>query len=458
MKQKKDRKEMLATDPLGPLLARLSIPAMISMLVMASYNVVDTIFVGWGVGPYGIAATASAAPLQFFVNAISMWFAVGTASLAARSLGAGDQDRAERALANGLTVAIIAGFVSLALGLVFLDSLITLTGSTDATRELTKDYLRIVFLGNPLTTVAILFNNSIRAEGDAKYAMGSMIIPAVLNAILDPLFIFGFHMGIKGAAWATVTGHIAMLVWNLCYYLYFRRSLVALNFQKMGLRYRVVREIVSVGLSEFARQGANCVCLALLMNQLARYGTAMHMAAYGILGKVTSLTIMPVFGLGQGMLPIVGYCWGAGLVQRARKAIELTVVVSLSITVVGEILILMFPQYLVLCFTNDPELIQVASRTLRIALLAFALLGIQNTGTVVFQALGFAGPALFLSLCRQVIFMIPAMILLPLRFGVLGIFLTYPTTDVLAFFVTVFMLIWYRRRLTALEGEALQNR
>lgn len=449
----KDRKEMLAKDPLGPLLARLSIPAMVSMLVMASYNVADTIFVGWGVGPMGIAATASAAPLQFFINAISMWFAIGTASMTSRCLGAKDQDRAERALANGFCLALIVGVALMFFCEFFLDSLITLTGSTPETRGLSAEYLRIVFLGNPLTTTAILFNNSIRAEGNAKYAMGSMIIPAVLNCILDPLFIFTFHMGIGGAAWATVTGHVAMLVWNLNYYLQRRHNLINLVMAKMRFQWSSVCEIVTVGFSEFCRQGANCVCLGLLMNQLAHYGSALHMAAYGILGKAASLSGMPVFGLGMGMLPIVGFCWGAHLFKRARKAIELALIVSIAVTTIGEILIELFPQYIVMCFTNDPKLIQVAIRVLRIAQAGFALLGFQNTGTVVFQALGFAGPALFLSLCRQVIFMIPAMLLLPLKFGVMGIFLTYPVTDTLAFFITLFMLIRYRKRLTGMEQE-----
>ena len=288
-----NRREMLATSPLFPLLIKLSVPAMLGMFVMASYNVVDAIFIGWGVGPLGIAATSVAFPMQLFVGALSMWIAMGTASLSSRKLGAGLEEDAERALANGFLMSGVLGVTTMTLGLIFVDDLIGLMGTAEPVASYAKEYLRIVFLGNPLIIVGMLFNNTIRSEGNTRYAMYSMVLPAILNVFLDPLFIFGFRMGMSGAAWATVTGQMVTLLWVLRYYLTGKRSLIELKFSKMSLRWAIDREILSVGASEFVRQGALTVANSILMNQISRYGTPQHIAAFSSMMKVSSLAVMP---------------------------------------------------------------------------------------------------------------------------------------------------------------------
>jgi len=448
-----NRREMLAKAPLLPLLIKLSVPAMLGMFVMASYNVVDAIFIGWGVGPLGIAATSVAFPMQLFVGALSMWIAMGTASLSSRRLGAGLDDDAERALANGCLMSSVLGFVTMTLGLTFVDQLIGLMGTGDPVAGYAKEYLRIVFLGNPLIIVGMLFNNTIRSEGNTRYAMYSMVLPAVLNVFLDPLFIFGFKMGMAGAAWATVTGQLVTFLWVLRYYLTGRRSLIELKFSKMPLRWEIDREILSVGASEFARQGALTVANSILMNQISRYGTPQHIAAFSIMMKVSSLAVMPIFGLGQGMQPIVGYCWGAGLYARARKTIELALGAALAITATAEVFLLTFPHVFVRAFTNDPEVVRLTVWGVRILQSTFAIVGFQVIGTVVFQALGFAGPALFLSMSRQVIFFIPALVFLPRFWGVTGVFASYPVADVAACCVTLGFLLVYRKRFRRLEEK-----
>ena len=448
-----NRREMLAKAPLLPLLIKLSVPAMLGMFVMASYNVVDAIFIGWGVGPLGIAATSVAFPMQLFVGALSMWIAMGTASLSSRRLGAGLDDDAERALANGFLMSSVLGFVTMTLGLTFVDQLIGLMGTGDPVAGYAKEYLRIVFLGNPLIIVGMLFNNTIRSEGNTRYAMYSMVLPAVLNVFLDPLFIFGFKMGMAGAAWATVTGQLVTFLWVLRYYLTGRRSLIELKFSKMPLRWEIDREILSVGASEFARQGALTVANSILMNQISRYGTPQHIAAFSIMMKVSSLAVMPIFGLGQGMQPIVGYCWGAGLYARARKTIELALGAALAITATAEVFLLTFPHVFVRAFTNDPEVVRLTVWGVRILQSTFAIVGFQVIGTVVFQALGFAGPALFLSMSRQVIFFIPALVFLPRFWGVTGVFASYPVADVAACCVTLGFLLVYRKRFRRLEEK-----
>ena len=446
-----NRREMLAKAPLLPLLIKLSVPAMLGMFVMASYNVVDAIFIGWGVGPLGIAATSVAFPMQLFVGALSMWIAMGTASLSSRRLGAWLDDDAERALANGFLMSSVLGFVTMTLGLTFVDQLIGLMGTGEPVAGYAKEYLRIVFLGNPLIIVGMLFNNTIRSEGNTRYAMYSMVLPAVLNVFLDPLFIFGFKMGMAGAAWATVTGQLVTFLWVLRYYLTGRRSLIELKFSKMPLRWEIDREILSVGASEFARQGALTVANSILMTQISRYGTPQHIAAFSIMMKVSSLAVMPIFGLGQGMQPIVGYCWGAGLYARARKTIELALGAALAITATAEVFLLTFPHVFVRAFTNDPEVVRLTVWGVRILQSTFAIVGFQVIGTVVFQALGFAGPALFLSMSRQVIFFIPALVFLPRFWGVTGVFASYPVADVAACCVTLGFLLVYRKRFRRLE-------
>ena len=449
-----NRKEMLGKEPLLKLLLKLSIPAMTGMFVMASYNVVDTIFIGWGVGPYGIAAAAAAFPVQFFVNALAMLVAIGTASLSSRKLGSGDDDGAERALGNGFLMSSAIGIAALAGGLLFLEPLVALTGTHDEVRALTITYLKIVFLGNPVVIVAMLFNNTIRSEGNTRYAMFSMVLPAVLNAFLDPLFIFVFKMGIAGAAWATVTGQVVMLAWNVRYYVSGHRSLIALKPSKMPLHRETAFEILSIGFSEFMRMAAMCISSGILMYQLSDYGSPYHIAAYGIMMKVSSIAVMPVFGIGQGMQPVVGYCYGAGLYQRARKAVEIAMICASTITVVGEIILQAFPHIFVMGFTDDPEVMRLTVWGVRILQSTFAIIGFQIIGTVTFQALGFAGPALFLSLSRQVIFFIPSLLILPRFFGITGVFMCYPVADIFACIITLVMLMIYKKKFKELERGA----
>lgn len=448
-----NRREMLANAPLLPLLIRMSLPAMAGMLVMASYNVVDGIFIGWGVGPLGIAATSVAFPIQLFVNALALWVAIGTASLTSRKLGAGEDDQAERALANGFTLSIGVGIFTIIVGLTFLKKLIGFMGTDPAIAKYAQQYLSIVLLGSPFITIGMLFNSTIRAEGNTKYAMYSMLIPAMLNVFLDPLFIFGFKMGMAGAATATVTGQFVTLVWVLRYYLTGNRSMIALKRAKMALRSFAVREIVTVGASEFARNAALTFCNAILMNQISTYGTPFHIAAFSIAMRVSSLAVMPLFGIGQGLQPIVGYCYGAGLYQRARKSIEIALLTATTITVVGEILIQCFPQIFAKAFTDDPEVIRLTIWCVRIVQSTFAILGFQVVGTVVFQSLGFALPALFLSLSRNIIFFIPTLFVLPHFFGVAGVFLTYPVSDIAACLITLVLLLVYRKKFKTMESR-----
>lgn len=452
-----DRRKMLGEMPLLPLLVKQSLPAITGMLVMASYNIVDTLFVGWGVGPLAIAATAAAFPVQMFANALAMLSAVGTASRTSRALGAGCDARAETSLGNGFILSMVLGLLNLIFGILFMAPLIKLCGgSAPELQPLMREYLTIIFLGTPVSAMAMLFNNSIRAEGNMRYAMGSMIIPALVNTVLDPIFIFVFHMGIAGAAWATVLAQCCMFLWNLLYYTSGRtNNLVHLRISRMRPSFEALRDILGIGFSEFIRLSALSISGAIAMNQVARYGNSMYVAAIGLVFRINSLAIMPVFGIGQGLQPIVGYCYGSKQYTRARKAAELALVTATCVVVVLEVICMVFAPQLIKLFTNDAQLIAIGGPVLRTIQLGLCVVGVQITGTVIFQALGIALPALVLSLSRQILFFIPLMLILPSLFGIQGALSVYPVSDFCSFFLTAVLLWTYRKKF--MNPEILAN-
>lgn len=447
-----DHREEFLKGSLLALLVKSSLPAMAGMLAIASYNLVDSIFIGHGVGPLGIAATSAALPLQLFVSGLAQWVAVGTSSMVARCLGAEDDESAELALGNGLFIALGLGIVTLVAGLGLMADLISAMGVDPGVAAYAKEYLGVIFWGNPLVLASVLLSSAIRAEGNTRYVMWAMTVPVTVNIFLDPVLIFGLGMGMRGAALATVTGEFVMLGWCLRYYLK-GRGLVALRRIRMRLRGRVVREIVSVGASEFLHFGAMAGANGLLMAQFSRWGTPLHIAAYAIMLEVSTIAIMLVSGLGQGMLPVVGYCYGARDHARARRGIELSLALGVAISSVAEVILLVFPATFARAFTVDAEVVRLTVWGARILQSTFALVGLQIIGAAVFQVLGFAAPAAFASTCRLVVFFVPALLILPRFWGITGVFLSYPFADVAAAAVTIGMLWHYRVCFRQIESD-----
>lgn len=440
---------------------KLSVPAMTGMLVMASYNVMDTIFVGRGVGPLGLGAVAAAFPIQFIVHALAMLVGVGTASLVSRSLGAGDIEKAERALGNALIMALIAGVMVSTLGRTCLPFLSDLTGAPMEVRPFLHDYLGTIFFGSPLLVSGITMNCVIRAEGNAKIAMLSMVLSALTNIALDPLFIFVLKMGVKGAAIATVIAQGVTVSWALAHYMMPGRSSITLRRTNVRLRLDIVKEVLAVGGSEFARISAQSVAGLIILNRLSIYGGTDAIAAQGIVQKLMSLSIMPIFGIAQGLQPVVGYAYGASDVFRAKRAVELGLIGASAISIGTSILLIAFPDPIVRVFTDDPALLSMANRFIKVALSFYCLVGFQVIGTATFQALGLARPSMIMSLSRQVLFLIPLALILPPIFGLQGVFLVYPTADLGAAALTLWFLIHYRKRLIGgktpeeiVQGEA----
>jgi len=425
----------LGKEPIGSLLLRLSLPAMVGMLVQASYNLVDAFFIGWGVGPMGLAGTAVAFPLHFFVMGIATMGGIGAASLVSRSLGAGDAERADRALGTLVTLALAAGLSAAFLGRAFLPQLLALLGASGAILPPARTYIAIILLGIPFHVLGVGLNNVVRAEGNARVAMFTMLVSAGANTVLDPLFIFGFGWGIAGAAWATVISQALVVAW-LGNYLFSGHSALKLKPEHLVPRKDILRQIVAVGASEFARLTASGFTATVVVHSMGRFGSPLAVAAYGVISRVLSLFFMPMMGISQGLQPILGYNYGAGNWSRAHRSVRLSVTAATVVSTAGFLVLTLFPGPVFGLFTADAELRAIGTRSLRMMTLGFAFIGFQTIGSTLFQALGKGAPALFLSLSRQVLLFLPLVIVLPRLLGLPGVWLAFPAADLLSAFIT----------------------
>lgn len=430
------RTKFLGEEKISRLLVKLSLPATVGMLVQASYNIVDALFIGHGVGSLGLAGTAVAFPLQLMILAMATTGGVGAASLISRSLGAGEIERADRTLGTLITTSLAFGFLTAFLAWKFLDPLLLLLGATPEIFPCAKAYTEVILFGIPLQIFGISLNHVIRAEGNARIAMFSLLVSAFGNMALDPIFIFTFDMGIAGAAWATVISQGAVVVWVGHYFLTGKSSL-RLHRNHLPPRTDILGEVLAIGSSEFARLSANSILVAVLVRSLGIYGSDLAVAAYGVVSRVASLSFMPIIGIGQGLQPILGYNYGARLYDRAHEVINRSIVAATIFSTVAFLLLTLLPGPIFSLFTPDPELRALGARTMRFMNLGFFCLGFQIIATAMFQALGKARPALFLSLSRQVLLFLPIVFVLPRFLGIMGVWLAFPLSDILATLLTL---------------------
>jgi putative MATE family efflux protein len=447
-----DRNHILADEDIGGLLWRLSVPAMIGMAVMASYNLVDAIFVGRGVGTLGIGALAICFPVQLINLAIGQLIGMGAASIISRALGAGDEARAHRAFGNALMLVIILAVILTASALIFLDQLLKVFGATKEILPYARDYLSIILWGTAFRFYAMSQNNIIRSEGRAKVAMTVMIIGAGVNIVLDPIFIFGLGMGMRGAALATVLAQACTTTF-IIHYFSSGRSSISMTLRDLLPSPPVIREMLAVGMSSFGRMVAGSAVVVILNRTLGHYGGNLAIATYGVLNRLLHFAFMPMMGFAQALQPVAGFNYGARRFDMARLSLRVSSVRSTVFATGAFVLMVVFAGPMVQLFTRDPELIALSVPALRIVAIAFPVVGLQVMGATMFLALGRAGPALFLSLSRQIIFLIPLVLLLPLAMGLTGVFVAFPVADVLATAVTVVMLRREFKRLRGLEGE-----
>ncbi len=429
------------TDELGKenisrLIYQYSLPATIGMVVAATYNIADTIFIG-RLGSEAIAALSIAFPVQMFLAAIGVGVGVGAASLISRSLGAGDVRTAEKAIGQVISLALIFGLLVAVLSIFYLQPLLSLIGARGVVLGYAEDYTAAITTGSLFFFLILGMNNVVRAEGSPILSMQVMIGSSLLNIALDPIFIFALGLEVQGAAIATVLAKGLGAIVLLAHFISGRSNLTLCR-QNLRLDWIIVKEIARIGLTSMLRLVAKNFSLAATNMVLAGYGH-IPIAAMGLYFRLQSLIIMPVIGFSQGLLPIMGYNYGANKKERIRETVVKGFVISTAFITVLALVNFLIPTTLLSAFTSDPELLSLGSYALRIMILMFPLIGIQLIASVFFQAIGKAVPALILSLLREVMIFIPLLLVFSGYFGLDGVWITRPVTDLLAFIVTITM-------------------
>lgn len=441
----------LGEEKISTLLRDFSLPAITGMIVNALYNVVDSIFVGNGVGETGLAAVTIVFPVMLIMMGFGMLVGIGATAQASISIGQQNKEHAEKILGNAVSLLVLL-YVVLAGGmLLFIEPLLVGLGADTKVLPYAKDFIQIIIAGSIFMYLAFGLNNLIRAQGNPKVAMGTMIVAAVLNSILNPLFIFGLDMGISGSALATVISQFVSAVWVLGFF-FSEKSFLKIHKKNLLLEKKIVANIFSIGMSAFAMQVAASVVNLVFNHSLVIYGGELAVAAMGIVNRVTMLILMPVFGISQGVQPIIGYNFGAGNFSRVMQAIRQASYAATAISLTGFLLIQIFDEKIIRIFNSNPELIALGAEGLRIITCMLPLIGAQIVCTTYFQAVGKAKESLLLSMSRQVLILIPMVLLLPHFFGLTGIWISSPVADFASFCLTVGLWIREKKRLEAKEN------
>ncbi|MDY9925647.1 MATE family efflux transporter [Methanosarcina sp.] len=453
-----ERSRMLADENIGKLLFKLSVPAIIGMLVQAFYNLVDTLFVGRAYGAESIQAIggiAVAFPIQMIGMAVSLAIGIGGASIISRRLGEREQKKAEKIFANLIFLSLFSSLLITGAGLIFIVPLLKTFGATDTILPYALEYLEVILYGTVLFSLAMVTNAVIRSEGNAKVAMNSMLISGGLNVILDPIFIFSFGMGIRGAAIATV---LAQAIGVLYVIRYFLSGKSTLRFRPSDLKpdSKIITEALAIGVSPFTRNVSGSLMIIILNNLLAFYGGDIAIAVFGIINRLLMFTLMPMFGIIQGFQPIVGFNYGAKNFERVKDTVKLAILTTTVMSIAGFLILYLFPEQLFGIFSGDHQLIVEGKSAVRIVVLATPLVGFQVVGAALYQAIGKAKPSLFLSMCRQMLFLIPLVLILPKYLDLPGVWAAFPLADSLAFTVTLIMVIREFRSL-AEKGKNVRN-
>ena len=412
---------------------------------MSIYGIVDTIFVGLWVGSLGIAAITVVLPITFLIASIGMAIGVGGASIISRSFGEGEEEKAYRTFGNQVGLTLTFGVLFVILGFLFSDQILALFGGRGDVKEPATEYFTIVLIGVPFLAWAMMSNNVIRAEGFPRIAMLTIMIPAVVNIILDPIFIIWLDMGLAGAAWATTISYISSATFATWFFL---RGDSQMKLTKKYLKpdLPIIRETIALGSVTFTRQGTISVLSIILNNSLFVYGGELGLSIYGIIGRLMMFANFPVLGITQGFIPIVGYNYGAKLMDRVSKIIRISMISASLIAFAIFSVIMIFTPQIISIFTNEPDLIRETTPALRLTFLATPLIAINLLGGAYFQAIGRATPALILSVSKQGFLLIPLILVLPYFYGMNGIWFAFPIADTGAALITLYYLAYNRRK------------
>ena len=431
----------LGSKPVGKLLVGQAVPASIGFLVMSIYGIVDTIFVGKWVGSLAIAAITVVIPISFLISSIGMAIGIGGASVISRSLGSDNKPKALLAFGNQIALTISLAVIIMILGFCFQAPILKLFGGRGDILAPASVYFRGILLGIPFLAWAMMSNNVMRALGAPKMAMCVLVVPAVLNIILDPIFIVAFDWGLAGAAWATAFSYVASAGFAVWFFFFSGRSELRITPVQLILKWSMVREIFSIGIVTLARQGTISLLAIVLNNSLFTYGGELAVSVYGIINRMMMLVNFPVIGITQGFIPIAGYNYGAKQWSRVRAVIRLAIRYGTGIASLLCIGILIFAHLLANIFTNDAALMDASPMAIRIAFMATPFITLQLISSAYFQAIGKPIPALLLTLTKQGFFLIPLILILPGFWGLNGIWIAFPIADTLSAVFCYYFLI-----------------
>jgi len=446
----------LGTEPVGKLLKKYALPAIIAMTASSLYNMVDSIFIGQGCGALAISGLALTFPLMNLSAAFGTLVGVGGATLLSVLLGQKNYDVAKKVLNNIFIMNVAIGILFSAATLIFLNPVLRFFGASDATLPFARDYMIPILWGNIITHLYFGLNAIVRVSGHPKKAMYATILTVGLNTVLDPIFIFVFDMGIQGAAIATIISQTVSFVWimiTLCD----KREFLHFDFHNFRFDGKIALRSLSIGMAPFLMNVAACFVVILINIQMKKYGGDLQIGAYGIDNRIVFLFVMVVLGLNQGMQPIAGYNYGAKLYDRTIEVLNLTIKWACAVMSVCFVVGMFFPRAAASLFTHDPELIELAARGLRIDVIFFLIVGRQIVITNFFQSLGLAKKAIFLSLTRQLIFLVPCLAILPLFWGTDGVWASMPASDFAAIIVSEIMLARLKKQFKANEKTEIQN-
>ncbi len=435
----------LGTKPVGSLLMQYAIPAIVAMVASSLYNMVDSIFIGQGVGPMAISGLAITFPFMNLSGAIGACIGVGASTYLSVKLGQKDYSMAQRILGNSVVLKIITGIIFGAICLLFLDPILRFFGASDNTLPYAHEYMVVILLGNVFTHLYFGMNALLRAASKPKQAMYATIFTVVLNTALDPIFIYTLDMGIRGAALATILSQTTALCWQIKQFsnphelLHFKRGIYKLDWN-------IIKNILAIGVSPLAMNTCSCIIVIFINTALVKYGGDLAVGAYGIANRIGFLFFMIVMGINQGMQPIAGYNYGAMHFDRMLKVLKLSMISATAIMAVGWLVGELIPYPCARLFTTDSELIAQAVKGIRLNMIAFPLIGSQAVITNFFQSIGKAKISIFLSLSRQMIFLLPLLVALPPMLGVDGVWLALPASDTVAFIVTWIIMIRYMHK------------
>ena len=435
----------LGTKPVGKLLAQYALPAIIAMTAASLYNIIDRVFIGQVVGPMAISGLAITFPFMNLAAAFGAAVGVGASTTISVKLGQKDYESAENILGNTITLNLIVGLAFGGICLLFLDPILRFFGASDATLPYARDFMQVILAGNVFSHMYFGMNAVLRAASKPRMAMFATIFTVGMNILLDVVFILWWHWGIKGAAFATIIAQVLALCWQMKLFTN-KSELLHLKQGIYKLKSNLVRNIISIGISPFLMNACACVIVIFINNQLVRFGGDMAVGAYGIANSIAMIFVMFVIGLNQGMQPIAGYNYGAQQYDRMMRVVKLSIITAVCIMLTGWSLAIFAPYHCARMFTTDPELIKGSIKAIHIIMMMFPLIGSQMVITNFFQCIGKVKISIFLSLSRQLLFLLPLLAILPNFYGINGVWASMPTSDFIAVVVAVTIMLVFLRR------------